>query len=43
MRTIRVIYAQGGGGRGLRVSYQGPGIAKQEVAEFDLYHNAAAK
>ena len=43
MHTIRVIYAQGGGGSGLRVSYQGPGIEKREVAEFDLYRSGGGK
>ena len=43
IHTIRLIFAQGVGGRGLRVSYQGPGIDKQEIAEFDLYHDAAGE
>ncbi len=43
MHAIRVIYAQGTGGSGLSVSYQGPGIEKQEIAEFDLFHKAAGK
>ena len=43
MHAIRVTYVQGGGGSGLRVSYQGPGIEKQEIAEFDLFHKVAGK
>jgi hypothetical protein len=35
---IRVTFCQGGGGFGLTVSWEGPGIAKQEIPGQALYH-----
>jgi len=43
LHPIRVIFAQGGGGRALRVSYDGPGIARQDVPEAGLYHEKDGK
>jgi hypothetical protein len=38
LHAIRVIFFQGRGGKGLNVSYQGPGMKKQEMLSNVLFH-----
>jgi hypothetical protein len=38
LHDIQVTFCQGGGGFGLIVRWEGPGIAKQEIAGSALYH-----
>jgi len=35
---IRLVYFQGRGGKGLKVSYRGPGVTKQEIPAAVLFH-----
>jgi len=38
LHPIRVLYFERDGGEGLKVSYEGPGIKKQEIPESVLFH-----
>jgi hypothetical protein len=38
LHPIKVQFFQGYGGKGLRVSYKGPGLVKQEIPAMALFH-----